>query len=53
MAWISETIAVYAIVVDAKYDRAKEFYGRYGFIAFAGASRHLCLPLQTFKKLGL
>ena len=30
----SETIAVYEIVVDAKDDRAKEFYQRYGFIAF-------------------
>ena len=49
----SETIAVYAIVVDAKNDRAKEFYERYGFVAFAGAPRRLYLPLQTFKKLGL
>ena len=44
----SETIAVYAIVVDAKTDRAKDFYERYGFISFAGARRRLYLPLQTF-----
>ena len=42
---------MYAIIVDAKNDRAKEFYERYGFIAFAGAPRRLYLPLQTFKKL--
>ena len=49
----SETIAVYAIVVDARNGRAKEFYERYGFIAFAETSGRLYLPLQTFKKLVL
>ena len=49
----SETIAVYAIVVDAKNERAKAFYERYGFIAFSTAPLRLYLPLQTFKKLGL
>ena len=43
----------WAIVVDAKNDHAKEFYERYGFIAFAETSGRLYLPLQTFKKLVL
>lgn len=49
----SAAIAVYAIVVDAKNDRARSFYERYGFTPFPSAPRRLFLPLQTFEKLGL
>jgi GNAT superfamily N-acetyltransferase len=49
----SATLAVYAIVVDAKNERAVAFHGRYGFRAFASAQRRLFLPLATFEKLGL
>ena len=49
----SATIAVYVIVVDAKNDRARAFYERYGFKAFPSGPRRLFLPLQTFEKLGL
>ncbi len=49
----SISIAVYAIVVDAKNDRARSFYERYGFIPFPSAPRRLFLPMQTFEKLGL
>ena len=49
----STTIAVYAIIVDAKNERAKAFYERYGFRAFASEPRRLFLPLETFEKLGL
>ncbi len=49
----SATLAVYAIVVDAKNDRAVAFYERYGFRAFASEQRRLFLPLETFEKLGL
>lgn len=49
----SATMAVYAIIVDAKNARALAFYGRYGFRAFAGEPRRLFLPLETFEKLGL
>jgi len=45
--------SVYAIVVDAKNDRAVEFYERYGFRAFASDHRRLFLPLETFEKLRL
>jgi len=47
------TLAVYAIVVDAKNDRAVAFCERYGFRAFASDHRRLFLPLETFEKLGL
>jgi ribosomal protein S18 acetylase RimI-like enzyme len=49
----SATLAVYAIVADAKNDRAMAFYERYGFRAFATEQRRLFLPLETFEKLGL
>lgn len=49
----STKIAVYALVVDAKTERARTFYERYGFHPFAGQSCRLFLPLETFEKLGL
>ena len=48
----SNAIGVYAIVVDAKNDRARVFCERYGFRTFPSTSRRLFLPLQTFEKLG-
>jgi ribosomal protein S18 acetylase RimI-like enzyme len=49
----STTIAVYALIVDAKNERAQAFYERYGFRAFASQPGRLFLPLETFGKLGL
>jgi ribosomal protein S18 acetylase RimI-like enzyme len=49
----SASLAVYAIVVDAKNDRALAFYRRYGFRAFVSERHRLFLPLDTFEKLGL
>ena len=49
----SATIAVYAVIVDAKNDRARAFYERYGFRSFVSLPRRLFLPLQTFQNLGL
>jgi stage V sporulation protein SpoVS len=46
----SEALAVHAIVVDAKNDRAKAFYERYGFVAFVDTPNHLYLPLDTVLK---
>lgn len=37
VARASNAIAVYAIVVDARNDRARAFYERYGFIPFPSA----------------
>ena len=47
----SATIAVYAVIVDAKNERGRTFYERYGFRAFAGLPRRLFLPLETVQKL--
>lgn len=49
----STTIGVYALVVDAKDDRARAFYERYGFLPFRDDLHRLFLPLETFQKLGL
>ena len=49
----SITIAMYAIIVDAKNERAQVFYERYGFRTFACEPRRLFLPLKTFEKLAL
>jgi ribosomal protein S18 acetylase RimI-like enzyme len=46
----SEALAVHAIVVDAKNDRAKAFYERYGFVAFVDTPNRLYLPLDTVLK---
>jgi len=42
--------AVYALVVDAKNDRAVAFYQRYGFRIFASQPRTLFLPMATAEK---
>lgn len=49
----SLTIAVYAVVVDAKNDNIQAFYEKYGFTAFASLPRRLYIPLRTFEELGL
>ncbi|MGH6942736.1 MAG: GNAT family N-acetyltransferase [Geminicoccaceae bacterium] len=43
----SETLAIHAIIVDAKNDRARTFYERFGFVAFTDAPDRLYLPLAT------
>ena len=53
VVWASAALAVYAIVVDAKNDRALAFYARYGFRTLASEARRLFLPLETLAKLGL
>lgn len=46
----SETLAVYAIVVDAKNDKARAFYKRYGFIGFPQTPSRLFIPLETVRR---
>ena len=41
------SIAVFAIIVDAKNDRAAEFYKRYGFRPFPLLPKRLFLPIAT------
>ena len=49
----SDSIAVYAVVVDAKNESARTFYRRYGFDPLSSSQHRLFLPLQTFMQLGL
>lgn len=49
----SDTIGVYAIIVDALNDSACSFYKRYGFLSFSSNSNRLFLPLLTFVDLML
>ncbi len=49
----SASLAIHAVVVDAKNNGAAAFYARYGFQAFNSEQRRLFLPLETFGKLGL
>jgi ribosomal protein S18 acetylase RimI-like enzyme len=46
----SELIGVYALLVDAKDDSAKNFYIKYGFISLADDPMVLFLPLASFPK---
>lgn len=45
----SDTLAVYALVVDAMNDRAWQFYRHYGFIGFPETPKRLFLPLETLQ----
>ena len=49
----SAAIAVHAVVVDAKNERARAFYERYGFQALTDEPRRLFMPLETIEKLRL
>lgn len=46
----SESLAIHALVVDAKNDRARAFYERHGFASFIDLSSRLFLPLDTAMK---
>lgn len=47
----SQAMAVYAVVVDALDETAKQFYEKFGFIPLAKKKMSLFLPLQTIKQL--
>ncbi len=44
----SESLAIYALIADAKNDGAKAFYEHFGFQAFPDASMRLFMPLGRF-----
>jgi len=44
-------IASLAALVDAKDDQARQFYLRYGFLAFPDRPQRLFLPRKTFETL--
>lgn len=50
---VSTTMAVHAVVVDAKDEPAVLFYSRYGFVPFPSTPRRLFLPLDTIAASGL
>ncbi len=43
--WASATLAVYAVVVDAKDEQAQAFYEHFGFIQLPDAKRRLFYPV--------
>lgn len=47
----SQTLAVHAMIVDARDEAAAAFYRKYGFIPFAGNERRLLLPMATLRQL--
>jgi ribosomal protein S18 acetylase RimI-like enzyme len=46
----AETLAVYALVVDAKNDSARAFYERYGFRRFPDTPSRLFIPIETLRR---
>jgi len=48
-----ESFGIYAMVVDAKSDKASAFYQHFGFISFLEKTNRLFLPLETIKVLVL
>ena len=51
----SRAVASYAVITDAKNERAQDFYSRYGFLTLstAGGERRLFIPMGTVEKLFL
>jgi predicted GNAT family N-acyltransferase len=47
----SRSIASLAVVVDAKDERAKEFYRKYGFIELPDHPSRLFLPMRTVEQM--
>lgn len=47
----SQTVASVAVVVDAKDDRAKTFYKKYGFIELPDHPNRLFLPMKTIEEM--
>jgi GNAT superfamily N-acetyltransferase len=46
---VSQTVGLFAVLVDAIDEKAKGFYLKYGFIPFEGQPLTLFLPLATIK----
>ena len=51
VARAGETVAVYAMVVDAKDEQAQAFYERFGFVRLPDAGRRLFLPMAAAARL--
>ncbi|TAN83697.1 MAG: GNAT family N-acetyltransferase [Gallionella sp.] len=46
----SQRVGLYAVVLDAKHDKAKAFYSRLGFIACVDSPLCLYLPIATLEQ---
>ena len=46
----AETLAVYALVVDAKNEEARAFYEHYGFLRFPDSPSRLFIPIETLRQ---
>jgi ribosomal protein S18 acetylase RimI-like enzyme len=44
-------IASCVLVVDAKNEKARSFYGRYGFVGLADVDKRLLLPMKTIARM--
>lgn len=47
----TDQVAAVAIVVDAKHDRARQWYEQFGFTSFVDNPNRLFLPMSMIKKL--
>lgn len=47
----SKQVGAVAVIVDAKDDRARSFYRKYGFIDIPRVEQRLLLPIATIEKL--
>lgn len=47
----SQSLAIHAIVVDARDEAAVIFYKKYGFLSFSDLRRRLFLPMETVHQL--
>ena len=48
---MSRKIASFAVLVDAKDEKAAQFYGDFGFTAFPDSAQRLYLRMETVRKL--
>jgi predicted N-acetyltransferase YhbS len=46
---LSESLGIYAVVVDALDDEAVSFYEKFGFLRLTDAEMRLFLPLSTIR----
>jgi GNAT superfamily N-acetyltransferase len=47
---LSNELAAMSVLVDAKNDRARRFYERYGFVRLADDERRLMIPMRIVKR---
>lgn len=48
---VSKLVASAAVIVDAKDERAKGFYIKYGFMELPGADKRLFIPIGTVEAM--